>query len=131
MALQSFLGILPVDGEERLSATAINADPDRDGISNFLEFYFGTNPADPLNTAGAGNLPVASSSGNFLRVDFGQSEINRALGLPGSRLLGEYSGDLSDWAEVPVTLNSGRFRIESPPIVPGPGFLRLRAKVLP
>lgn len=128
MALQDFSAIPETDDRD-LSATAINADPDADGLPNLLEFHFGTNPAVPDNNAASGNLPVPARNGNLLQLDFGKSSTNAALGLPGSTLIGEFSTDLANWGEVPITATDGRFRIQSPALTPGPGYLRLRAKI--
>lgn len=128
MDAQDFSGIT---GNDARLATGINADPDQDGIPNLLEFYFGTNPADPANLTGTGALPQFSWTGSALRLDFARSAANAALGKAGSRLIGQSSSDLSLWSEVPVTSPAaGQSRIEIPASGPK-GFLRLQAAPLP
>ncbi len=127
MALQNFTSIT---GDAAFSAKAINADPDGDGLSNFLEFYFGTNPASPANIST--NLPVVPQVGGQLRLDFGQSDSNLALGTLGSGLIGQYSTNLEEWTEVPITATApGFYRIVSPAGASGLGYLRLKAAPLP
>lgn len=129
MALQDFSAIT---GDDALTATAINADPDHDGIPNLLEFYYGTNPADKTNAVGLGNLPRFSATGGGIRIDFGLSAANAALGLPGSTLIGQFSKDLKSWTAVPITSPSaGFFRIDSPADAGPLGFLRLKAAPIP
>ncbi|MES2708924.1 MAG: hypothetical protein V4726_20180 [Verrucomicrobiota bacterium] len=121
-----------ITGDDARTATGINADPDRDGIPNLLEFYFGTNPADSSNAAGGAGLPVFSWTGSALRLDFSRSAANAALGKAGSGLTGQFSSDLNLWTEVPITSPAaGRFRVESPAAAGARGFLRLHAAPLP
>jgi hypothetical protein len=127
MALQNFT---PFSGETAFSAKAINADPDGDGLSNLLEFYFDTNPASPVNIST--NLPVVSRVDGQLRLDFGQSVPNLALGTLGSGLIGQYSTNLEEWTVVPITTTApGFYRIVSPAGASGLGYLRLKAAPLP
>lgn len=129
MARQDFSAIT---GNDARTATAINADPDHDGIPNLLEFYYGTNPADGTNFAGLANLPQFSAAGAVVRIDFGQSAANAALGVPGSTLMGQFSTDLTNWTAVPVTSPAaGASRIESPADAGPRGFLRLKAAPIP
>ena len=129
MELQNFETIT---GDAAITASAINTDPDADGLPNLLEFQFGTNPALPDNNPGSTNLPVPGRNGDRLQLNFGKSTTNPALGPAGSSLIGEYSIDLNTWSTLPVTgTTPGFFRVESPPITAGKGYLRLRAAPRP
>ena len=129
MELQNFGAIT---GDAAITASAINTDPDADGLPNLLEFEFGTNPALPDNNPGSTNLPVPGRNGDRLQLNFGKSTTNLALGPAGSSLIGEYSIDLNTWSTLPVTgTTPGFFRVESPPITAGKGYLRLRAAPRP
>ncbi|MDB6134836.1 MAG: peptidase and in kexin sedolisin [Verrucomicrobiales bacterium] len=123
-----------ITGNARRTATAINVDPDGDGIPNLLEFYFGTNPADSSNAGGGSQrLPVFSWTGSALRLDFGQSVENKDLGPAGSEITGQFSTDLGTWTDVPASSPAaGQYRVESPAAPGSPrGFLRLKAAPVP
>ncbi len=71
-----------------------DADPDGDGLSNFLEFALGTPPLDPANGLPAPEVSVEPFGPN-------QHLVLRFTTMPGERAViwaGELSGDLAHWS---------------------------------
>lgn len=80
---------------ETLTGEPLNAsgdDPDKDGVSNLLEFVFGT----PPRTAGASTLTPVSLVGGKLQISIPRRIDHPAL------LTVEVSGDLTNWASGPA-----------------------------
>ena len=79
------------------SADALrNADPDKDGIVNTLEFVLGTepNPANP-NSNSSNKLPTISKVGGNLVFTFRRADA--ATNIPGASIFAEYSTTLGGW----------------------------------
>jgi hypothetical protein len=72
---------------------ALNADPDRDGISNFWECAHGLSPlaADSSSDLVTSDL-VTDGSDTYLSMQY-----RRGLGLPGFQFLADVAGPLFDW----------------------------------
>ncbi len=68
-------------------------DDDRDGVSNLLEYAFGTNPLS--GASGAGALPVVGISGGALRMSFSVSPT-----ASGVTVRGQASEDLKTWTDL-------------------------------
>ena len=119
--------------------TAQSSDPDRDGISNLLEYASGGSPSTPSQIAQAGHrqLPRVERSGNRVRVRFPRRTDAAARGL--SDVI-EYSPNLgsASWQTSPpggTTVTAGPFSPDSDgfeevtvdlPVAQGPCFVRLR-----
>lgn len=85
---------------------AFDADPDRDGVVNLLEYALGLNPTDG---ASAGLLPVVGRDGDFLTLAF----VRQAL--PDIRYEVQVTGDLADW--VTVWSSEGDSNTEGPVVI--------------
>ncbi len=68
-------------------------DDDKDGVSNLVEYVFGTNPLS--GASGAGALPVVGISGGALRMNFGVSPT-----ATGVTVRGQTSEDLKTWTDL-------------------------------
>lgn len=68
-------------------------DDDKDGVSNLLEYVFGTNPLS--GASGPGSLPVAGISGGALRMSFAVSPM-----ATGVTVRGQASEDLKTWTDL-------------------------------
>lgn len=85
-----------IDGFTLGGQTAINQDPDADGVANGLEFVLkGGNPETPGGT----QLPTSSASGANLIFTFERDDRAKAANL-GLTITVEAGTNLSDWPEV-------------------------------
>ncbi len=85
-----------IDGYSLGGQTAINQDPDADGVANGLEFLLkGGNPETPGGT----QLPTSSASGANLIFTFERDDRAKAANL-GLTITVEAGTNLSDWPEV-------------------------------
>ncbi len=85
-----------------ISETAYDADPDRDGIGNLIEYAFGGSPAQSSLVAPAGHrlTPVAENSGSNLLIHYPLRTDAAARGLNETL---EYSTDMQNWnSELPA-----------------------------
>jgi alpha-tubulin suppressor-like RCC1 family protein len=78
-----------------LSDSAALGDPDKDGISNVLEYVLNGNPA----VASAAVLPVVSQNANSFLFSFSRAVASAA----DTTQVFQYSTDLSHWTEVSLT----------------------------
>ena len=86
-------------GRPGLTNKTENGDPDRDGIPNLLEYVFGSNPA----AASLTSLPVSSISGNNFVFKFDR----RFDSIHDTDQIFQYSPDLVNWTDVPLTAPLG------------------------
>ena len=68
-------------------------DDDKDGVTNLLEYVFGTNPVS--GASGPGSLPVVAVSGGALRMSFAVSPT-----ATGVTVRGQTSEDLKTWTDL-------------------------------
>lgn len=110
--------------------TALNRDADHDGLPNVVEFHLGTDPEDATNAANPAALPVVAAAGTVLRMEFGQSAANQALGDGAvTQLVGQSSPNLNAWTTIiPAPIGGGRYRVEAPAVA---GKIYLRLAVVP
>lgn len=105
------------DSAQSLTAGVNNGpldDPDRDGISNLLEFTLGGNPMVPSETM----LPTLTRSGNDWIFEYNRSELSRS---PATTQVVEYGNDLVDWTQIAIPTTSAG----SVTITPGSPFDRV------
>jgi hypothetical protein len=79
--------------------SGVSADPDRDGLSNILEFLTSSLPQD-ASSGGVANLPAISAAGNSLFLTFTANTANLAA----VDLVGEVGTDLSSWPDTMTAL---------------------------
>ena len=100
----------------------MDGDPDGDGLSNLVEYALGSDPAastpNPLYAALSATGPVL---------------LPCQKALPGTTVAVEYSQDLFEWNELPVTIVDGgedmdMIQIDTAWREAGQGYLRLRVE---
>ena len=73
-------------------------DPDRDGISNLMEFSLGSAPMTPSSS----NLPTLSKTAEGWVFEYSRSDLSRT----GTTQVVEYSNDFTVWTPIPVPEDS-------------------------
>ncbi|MCC5840888.1 MAG: hypothetical protein JJT96_12270 [Opitutales bacterium] len=83
----AFLSENDLEGED----AAFDADPDKDGVVNLLEYALGLNPTDG---ASAASMPVVGRDGDFLTLTFARQA------RPDLRYEVQVAGDLEGWVTI-------------------------------
>jgi len=101
-------------------SAADTADPDQDGVRNFLEFAYGLDP----HRADADRLPKASVAKDLFTLDFEEPEYVSGVDYPA-----EVSHDLEHWAALPDAGRGIKHRWEIPVSSSTAAFVRWKVAV--
>ncbi len=93
-----------IDADLSGSDANFDADPDKDGLANGLEWILGGNPtASSLSVAPTLTVDASNASLTFNRLDLSKCSATLKV---------QWSNDLSSWTDVPVTsMTSGSVSI--------------------